>query len=64
MSRYGPTPLRAVAGEEAPGLRRALILLREKARSFPGPEGFSAFAAAIRSVEQELRRAERRGGGT
>lgn len=62
MSRYGPTPLRAVAGKEAPGLRRALILLREEARSFPGPEGSSAFTAAIRAVERELSRVERTGG--
>jgi hypothetical protein len=63
MSGFGPTGLREVAREEAAGLRRALILLREEARSFPGPEGSSAFAAAIRSVERELSRVERCGGG-
>jgi len=41
---------------DVPGLRRALELLREEARSFPGPEGSAAFAAATRSLERELRR--------
>lgn len=64
MSRYEPTPLRAVAMEETPGLRRALALLREEARSFPGPEGSAAYAAGIRAVERDLTRLGRTGGGS
>lgn len=62
MSGFGPTGLREVAREEAAGLKRALTLLRAEARSFPGPEGSSAFSAAIRAVERELSRVERTGG--
>ena len=61
MSRHDPTPLSAMAATEAPGLRRALALLREEARSFPGPEESSAFAAATRVIERELARTERAG---
>lgn len=59
MSRHELTPLSAMAANEAPGLRRALALLREEARSFPGPEGSAAFAAATRAIERGLDRIDR-----
>lgn len=62
MSQHAPFPSLVTTRDEAPGLRRALSLLREEARSFPGPEGSSAFSAAIRAVERELSRVERTGG--
>ena len=61
MSRYEPTPLRVMAQEDLPGLRRALALLREEARSFPGPEGTTALLAAQRAIEREISRLERAG---
>lgn len=39
-----------------PGLHRALQLLREEARSFPGPEGSAAIAACARAIEREVGR--------
>lgn len=59
MSRYEPTPLRVMAHQELPGLRRALTLLREEARSYPGPEGSTALLSAQRAVEREISRLER-----
>lgn len=37
-----------------PGLRRALRLVREQGRSFPGPEGASAIRAAADAIEIEI----------
>ena len=59
MTRYEPTPLRAMAHQELPGLRRALGLLREEARSYPGPEGTAALQAAQRAIEREISQLER-----
>ncbi len=58
MSRYEPTPLRRTAHQDVPGLRRALSLLREEARSYPGPEGTAALQSAQRAIERELSRLE------
>lgn len=61
MSRYEPIPLRQAAAAELPGLRRALALLREEARSFPGQEGCAALFAVQRAIEREIVRLERSG---
>jgi hypothetical protein len=61
VSRHEVNPL-SPAAEEIPGLRRALALLREEARSFPGAEGTSALFAVQRAFEREIGRLERSGG--
>jgi len=60
VSRHEVNPL-SPAAEEIPGLRRALALLREEARSFPGPEGTAALFSAQRAFEREIGRLERSG---
>jgi hypothetical protein len=62
MSRSDPNLGHQTQIQELPGLRRALALLREEARSFPGPEGSAAIFAGTRAIEREIglvQRAER-----
>ena len=59
MSRSDPPPAHQARIQELPGLRRALALLREEARSFPGPEGSAAIFAGTRAIEREIGIAER-----
>ncbi len=49
-------PAPAYPGDLTPGLARALDLVREEARSFPGSEGVAAIFAVTRSIERELAR--------
>jgi len=46
-----------------PGLLRALEIIREEARSFPGPEGSSAIFAMSRAIEREMARLRKVGAG-
>lgn len=51
--RTGP-PSPRPAPDPRPGLERALQLLRDEARSFPGAEGSAAVFAISRTIEREI----------
>jgi len=59
MSKSDPNSGHQTQIQELPGLRRALALLREEARSFPGPEGSAALFGGTRAIEREIGFAER-----
>jgi|AntRauMFilla1563_2_1112583.scaffolds.fasta_scaffold134624_2 hypothetical protein len=59
MRRPDPNPGHQTQIQDLPGLRRAIVLLREEARSFPGPDWSAAISAWTRAIEREIGLVER-----